>query len=222
MLSFCNFTYELILVGNYLEGSDDRTPEVVRDLANHFAQVRAITLPKSGMMGWDMRSGMDAARGKYVCIIDGDGQFPLESVLTCLIKIDTENYDLVKTYRVRREDGLYRRIISTVYNAIFRLLFKTNYYDVNSKPKIIRREQYVDLALQSDDWFTDAEIMIRATEIGLRVAEIPIHFYRIEERSSFVRPSAIFEFLKNLWDYRFRRPPARSGARGDKILGAKR
>lgn len=208
MFSFFNFSYELILVGNYQEGSDDRTPQIVKDLAGRVPHVRAVVLPKQGMMGWDMRSGMDAAKGQYICIIDGDGQYPLESIFSCLIKIHTEKLDVVKTYRVVREDSLYRYVISRVYNLLFRLMFGSRYRDVNSKPKIIRREKYRLLDLQSDDWFTDAEIMLRALELKLRVAEIPIHFYAIDERSSFVKPGAIWEFIRNMWSYRFHRKPS--------------
>lgn len=208
MFSFFNFSYEMILVGNYQEGSDDRTPKIVKDLEHRVPHVRAVVLPKQGMMGWDMRSGLDAAKGEYICIIDGDGQYPLESIFSCLIKIHTEKLDVVKTYRVVREDSFYRYVISRVYNMLFRVLFRSRYRDVNSKPKIIRRDKYELLDLQSDDWFTDAEIMLRAQELDLRVAEIPIHFYAIDERSSFVKPGAIWEFIRNMWSYRFHRKPA--------------
>lgn len=210
MLSCFRLDHEVLLVGNYFEGSGDRTPEVVQSLAQRLPNTRAIVQPKQGMMGWDMRSGMDAARGELIGLIDGDGQFPLESIFSCLLKALTEDYDLVKTYRVSRQDGLYRRVISRLYNAAFRLLFRTPYRDVNSKPKILRREAYERMQLRSDDWFTDAEIMIRAQELGLRVAELPILFYEIEGRSSFVRPAAILEFVANLWRYRFGRPERRA------------
>src|SRR5690349_21968486 len=75
------------------------------------------------MMGWDMRMGLDAARGTYIGVIDGDGQFPPESIIACLLKCELEDLDLTKTYRVVRDDGWYRRFISAVYNAVFSLLF---------------------------------------------------------------------------------------------------
>ena len=205
MFSYFNFSYEIILVGNFIEGREDRTPDIVRELAAKLPNTRAIVLPKKGMMGWDMRAGLDAAHGTFICIIDGDGQFPFESIFSCLMRIETENLDLVKTYRVRRDDGLYRKTISIIYNLFFRILFGGNLRDVNSKPKIIRRDKYELLNLQSDDWFTDAEIVIRANELNLRMAELPIHFYAIDQRTSFVKSGAIWEFVKNFWRYRFRR-----------------
>ncbi|MBI5597912.1 MAG: glycosyltransferase family 2 protein [Elusimicrobia bacterium] len=219
MFSYFNFPYELILVGNYIEGARDRTPQIVAALAARLPNTRAIALPKKGMMGWDMRAGIDAAVGKYICVIDGDGQFPFESIFSCLLRIETEDLDLVKTYRVRRDDGLYRTLVSVAYNALFRLLFGGGLRDVNSKPKIFRRDKLRLLDLRTDDWFTDAEIVIRAKELGLKMAEVPIHFYAIDQRTSFVKPGAILEFVGNLWRYRFRRTkPSASEPRGDEVL----
>jgi len=216
-LSYCTFTWELVLVGNYIEGSDDETPEVVKKLAAGSDNIRTVIRPKQGMMGWDMRTGLDAARGTYIGVIDGDGQFPPESIIACLLKCELEDLDFTKTYRVIRDDGLYRRLISAVYNAIFSLLFGFKVRDINSKPKIIRRDKYELLNLESDDWFADAEIVIRARALGLKIGETPVHFSSNDARGSFVKPKAILEFSSNLLKYRFSRkysakPAALSGS----------
>jgi glycosyltransferase involved in cell wall biosynthesis len=203
-LSRCNFSWELVLVGNYIEGTDDETPQVVKKLSEGSANVRTVIRPKQGMMGWDMRMGLDAARGTFIGVIDGDGQFPPESIIACLLKCELDELDLTKTYRVIRDDGLYRRFVSSVYNMLFRILFGFKVRDVNSKPKIIRRDKYELLNLQSDDWFADAEIVIRAQELGLKIGEIPVHFTANDARS-FVKPAAVFEFTSNLLRYRFLR-----------------
>ena len=113
---------------------------------------------------------------------------------------------------VIRDDGLYRRLISTVYNGIFSLLFGFKVRDINSKPKIIRRDKYELLQLESDDWFADAEIVIRARELGLKIGETPVHFKVNDNRGSFVKPRAILEFTSNLLKYRFS-PRQRTKAR---------
>lgn len=212
-MSRCNFSWELVLVGNYIEGSDDETPEVVKKLAAGSDNIRTVIRPKQGMMGWDMRTGLDAARGTYIGVIDGDGQFPPESIIACLLKCELEDLDLTKTYRVIRDDGLYRRLISSVYNTIFSLLFGFKVRDINSKPKIMRRDKYELLNLQSDDWFADAEIVIRARELGLKIGETPVHFSINDTRGSFVKPKAILEFSSNLLKYRFaRKQRSKTGA----------
>jgi len=76
---------------------------------------------------------------------------------------------------------------------------------VNSKPKIFTRDAYARLHLTSTDWFADAEMMIQACYRGFRIIEIPTLFLENVHRRSFVRVSAILEFLKNMVVYRFTR-----------------
>jgi len=195
--------WELILVGNYFENSGDRTPEVVKDLAKRDARIRAVTQVKAGMMGWDMKSGLEAASGKVLVVIDGDGQMPAEDVIRVYNLLRQVNLDLAKTYRVQRDDGSYRRVISTVYNALFQFLFPgLNSRDINSKPKVMTRDAYARMDLQSDGWFIDAEIMIQARRMRLKTGEIETVFHSIDSRPSFVKPLSILEFLANLVWYR--------------------
>ncbi|MEK8022778.1 MAG: glycosyltransferase family 2 protein [Candidatus Hydrogenedentota bacterium] len=199
LLSLMKPTWEIILVGNYLQGREDSTPEVVRELERKFAGIRSITLEKKAMMGWDMRTGLQECRGEYLAVIDGDGQFPLEAVITCFMRIIEGGYDLVQTYRVRRGDGMTRRMISIAFNAISRLMFPGfNLNDINSKPKILTRALYEKLQLCDDGWFIDAEIVLKANLMKAVIAHEPIHFYKLQGRHSFIRPAAIMEFVRKL------------------------
>ncbi len=116
-------SFALILVGNFDEGSSDRTPEVVRELAASDRRIRCRAEPKQGMMGWDLRSGLREARGAYIAFIDGDGQMPIGDVGRLFKLIENSEFDLVKTHRMTRADGWKRRVLSTGYNIVFRLLF---------------------------------------------------------------------------------------------------
>jgi hypothetical protein len=111
---------------------------------------------------------------------------------------------MVKTYRVQRQDGFYRTLISTVYNWLFHFFFRgsTRLRDVNSKPKIMTRDAYQKMALRSDDWFIDAELILNCINLNLRVYEIPVEFHSLGRRKSFVKPGAILEFLKHMIEYR--------------------
>ena len=196
-------SWEIILVGNYVEDSADRTPEIVREIANQDSRIRAITKVKQGMMGWDMRSGLEMASGHVIAILDGDGQFPMEDVVRVYKKLKNDNLDLVKTYRGTRGDGLYRRFISFVYNFLFRIIFPgLCSRDVNSKPKVFTEETLKKLELRSDGWFIDAEIMIKARRLNLRFSEIPAQFAKQLSRASFVKPAAIFEFIWHMIIFR--------------------
>lgn len=197
--------FEIVLVGNYFPDANDTTPEFIHLLANEDPHFKAVTLEKEGMMGWDLRKGLEAATGKNLCFIDGDGQFPLESIATSYNAMKTGKYDLVKSYRDTREDGWTRKMISWIYNIVFKILFPgVNGRDMNSKPKTFTREAYEKLDLKYDDWFIDAEIMIKASKYKFRVYEFPIQFLELEGRKSLVNYKAVIEFVRNLIAYRIK------------------
>jgi glycosyltransferase involved in cell wall biosynthesis len=190
--------WEIILVANFVEGSDDETPEIVREIARQDSRIKALTLVKKGMMGWDARSGLREAKGEAIALIDGDGQIESRDLIRVYKRL-SEGFDLVKTYRIKRYDGLNRRLVSFIYSFMFNILFPGKVlHDINAKPKIIRREAYEKLNLKSNDWFLDAEIMLEARRLKFKIAELPSIFYSSRYRPSLVKKDAIFEFIKNM------------------------
>ena len=197
--------WEIILVGNYFEGTGDQTPEMVQRISDRNPRIKTVVKVKEGMMGWDMKSGLQAATGKKLAVIDGDGQMPCTDVIRVHNLMIKKGYDLVKTVRIKRSDGWYRMSISTVYNLLFKVMFPgINAWDINSKPKIITRELNQKMNLESNGWFIDAEIMIIARRLKIGIGEIETTFHSIDSRPSFVKPLAILEFLVNLIWYRIK------------------
>jgi glycosyltransferase involved in cell wall biosynthesis len=191
--------YELVLVANYNRGQDDPTPEIVKQWAAGRENVTVVAGAKEGAMGWDMRSGFSAARGDYLLVIDGDAQNPPEDLVEMYRRMKANRADVMKGRRIARFDGPYRRVVSGGFNMLFMLLFRTRgLWDINGKPKGLTRAAYEQLDLTADDWFIDAEIVLDARRKGLRVIEMPVIFRRNDERASFVRFSAIWEFLDNM------------------------
>ncbi len=198
--------YELILVANFDKDVQDRTPAIVRDLAKENPRLNVITKEKKGRMGWDMRTGLMEAKGRYIAVIDGDGQMPVSDIPLVYHIIKTGRYDLVKTYRAIRHDGWFRFLMSSGYNWLFRLMLFNEFriIDVNSKPKIMTREAFSKMHLKSNDWFTDSEIIIETFRNRMRICEVSTTFYKNERRKSLVNIMTAFEFLINLVAYRIR------------------
>jgi glycosyltransferase involved in cell wall biosynthesis len=195
--------YQLVLVGNYVAGSGDTTPDIVRELAAGDSRIVCSAVEKQGMMGWDMRSGLSLATGEHLAVIDGDGQVLVEDLVRIYRLLREQGLDLAKTYRTRRGDGLKRKLFSLVFNGLFHLLFPgLPARDINAKPKILTRSAYERLALQSDDWFIDAEILIQARRLGFRIGEMETEFLGLTGRRSFIKMASVVEFLYNLWRYR--------------------
>ena len=200
-----NLQWEIVLVGNYFEGTGDQTSEVINKIASREPRIKVVTKIKKGMMGWDMKTGLQAATGKALAVIDGDGQMPSGDVARVYQLMKENGLDLAKTYRTKRNDGSYRRFISTVYNVLFKIMFPgIKASDMNSKPKIMTRAFYEKINLDSNGWFIDAEIMILARRLNIKIGEIETIFHSMDSRPSFVKPLSILEFLFNLFNYLIR------------------
>jgi len=204
-LNTVTINWEIVLVGNYVAGKQDATPDVVREIASKDPRIRAVAKAKRGWMGWDARTGLEQCTGKTIGLIDGDEQMIPQDIAKAYRLLIGERADMVKTYRSKREDPWIRSINSYVYNLIYNLLFPGYLvFDVNSKPKFMTRSAFRAFQLTSEDWFLDAEMMIQARRHRLKLVEFPTVFHRAVNRKSFVRFSAIFEFIRNLMVARWR------------------
>lgn len=203
-----NLNYEIVLVGNYRPGTGDLTPDVIKKIANTnertITVIKEKTNPEQGM-GWDMRSGLDRAQGEIIVVIDGDGQMPPEDIPKLYYKLIKEKLDICKAKRISRGDGIYRKFISSIFNTIMKMLFPgivAN--DINAKPKLFTREVYNKLDLESNTWFIDGEIMIKARRHKFKIGEIETVFYENKERKSFISLKANIEFIKNIIVWRIK------------------
>jgi glycosyltransferase involved in cell wall biosynthesis len=207
-------SYEVILVANYWPGSADRTPEHAAAFSREHPHVTVVARPKHGGMGWDLRSGLDVARGSILVYLDGDGQVSTHDALEVYRRMRETGADVVKGRRDVREDGSVRTLTSLGYNLLFRLLFRTApLWDVNGQPKGVTRAAYERLDLRTDDWFTDAEIVLKARAAGLQVVEVPVRFAPRRTRGSLVGPGTVWEFLVNMARWRLGRHPALTAGR---------
>jgi len=201
--------YELILVANFWPGSGDRTPAQAKAFAREHAHVRVVARPKAGGMGWDLRAGLEVARGDYLVYLDGDGQVPPESALTVFERLRSTGADVAKGRRHLREDGSVRTLTSFGYNLLFRLFFGTGgLWDINGQPKALTRGAYERLGLRTDDWFTDAEIVLKAKALGLEIVEVPVRFRPRRIPGSNVGLGTVWEFLLNIVRWRLGLHPA--------------
>jgi glycosyltransferase involved in cell wall biosynthesis len=201
--------HELVLVANYWNGAEDLTPQHAESFAAEHSDIVVVARPKEGAMGWDLRSGLDAARGDYLVYLDGDGQVPAAAALDVYWLLKETGADVVKGRRYLREDGSVRTVTSLGFNTLFRLLFRTRgLWDVNGQPKGLTRSAHERLDLRTDDWFTDAEILLKAKKLGLRVAEVPVRFHPRRAGGSNVGLGTVWEFLVNMARWRLGRHSA--------------
>jgi len=171
------------------DGSGDSTGVILKSLLADNPELRVVEIRQSFGYGHAVRKGLEAAKGEIEDII---------RVLRCASSVRA-----AKAKRVKRRDGWKRAIISRIYNLLTFLLFGFLSSDVNAKPKFFKREDLEKMKLVSNDWFIDAEIMIKAKKLGIKWRELPIEFKKREEGFSKVSWRTNLEWLKNLFIWRF-------------------
>ncbi|MHB2018504.1 MAG: glycosyltransferase family 2 protein [Candidatus Xenobia bacterium] len=187
--------FELVLVDN---GSRDGTGRLIDELMAKHPEVRKVRVEVNQGYGWGVLCGLQSAVGAHVGFMGGDGQIDPIDVVALWRRAVTQQVDLAKVCRMRREDGWKRRVVTFFCNLIFPLVFPVRTRDINGTPKILRREVYEGLHLRSKDWFLDAEVMIKCGRLGCRIDEMPVTFLARAGGQSNVRLTTLWEFLLNI------------------------
>jgi glycosyltransferase involved in cell wall biosynthesis len=193
---------EIVAVDN---GSTDDTRELLAGLAARGLPVRSVRVEVNQGYGFGLLSGIPHARGPWVGFIPADGQVDAEDVVRLFeALVPCGPMTLGKVRRRFRMDGLQRKVVSIAYNALVWLLWPgLGSIDVNGTPKILHRDVLARMQLESQRWFLDPEILIKAHYLGVRVLELNA-FARMRGRGlSHVRASTCWEFLRELLRYRF-------------------
>ncbi len=134
---------EIMLVN---DGSRDATGSVIDELARRNPNVVGVHHPVNRGIEAAWRSGLQAARGVYVCFIDADLQHLPEDVYRLLREIQLSNADLVQGSRSsvgRLKNSRY--ILSKGLNFILNVLFGMNMRDNKCGFVIARKEVLEDV-----------------------------------------------------------------------------
>jgi dolichol-phosphate mannosyltransferase len=189
--------WEIIVVD---DGSTDRTPEILREFAEHDSRIRILTQHGHQGYGLAIRRGLDAASCMVVCLTDSDGQFDLRDVAKLYPFL--KDADMVGGFRESREDVWIRRFVSNSYNRLQSWILGLDVRDVNCALKLFRRSALYMFELTTDGFLIDAEIYARADRAGLRWAQVGVtHHPRVYGESK-VHLTVAFGTLIRLWKLR--------------------
>jgi glycosyltransferase involved in cell wall biosynthesis len=165
-------SHEIVLID---DGSTDGTAEAIDELAAQDALVRPLHHEPGQNVGCHPSEleGLEAARGELMVFLPADLQIH-PSVLPAFVDA-ARNADVVASHRVQRADAPWRRYLSAANNRVERLLMGVDVHDAHSSMALTRRA--VDLLVPqivSSSALIPAEILARAKEQGLAIAEIEI------------------------------------------------
>jgi glycosyltransferase involved in cell wall biosynthesis len=164
--------YEVIVVD---DGSTDRTATIARLLAATFPEVRLVRHERNRGYGAAVRSGVQASRGDWVLLTDGDRQFDLAELPVLMAVGARSGADLVAGYRIARADPAHRRAAASAWNRLARTTFGVGVRDVDCAFKLVRGDAVRALGLESDGAMISTELVVRAQRAGWTVAEVGVH-----------------------------------------------
>jgi len=165
--------HEVIIVD---DGSTDRTGEIADRLAAENRHIRVVRHEANRGYGVALRSGFAAARLDLVFYTDGDLQFDVSELSKLIPLID--DADIVSAYKLRRMDGLQRRIVSWIYNTSLHVFFGLQIRDVNCGFKLYRRAVFDKISLHSTRGLIDAEVLLKARREGFRIVQVGVTHFR--------------------------------------------
>lgn len=161
----CQPAAEIIAVD---DGSRDGTWAAICSLP----KVHGLRLTENRGQSAAMVAGMRAASGRFIVLMDGDGQNDPADIDKLVGLLKQDGVDVACGRRVKRRDTWSRRAASTAANAIRRSILNDGISDTGCSLKAFRRE-YVDLLVPFNGLHRYLPAIFK--HAGLRLAETPVN-----------------------------------------------
>jgi len=163
------------------DGSNDGSAEFVMEYSDRDVRVRLLHNDKRLGRGKALNRAIREAKGAIVCYYDVDLATDMRH-LPELIRAIRKGAAISTGSRLMPDSDIVRtsgrEIASRSYNFFVRLFLGSMVFDHQCGFKGFNKEFVITLlpTIQSDHWFWDTEILVRAQLKGFRVAEFPVHW----------------------------------------------
>jgi len=172
--------YEILFVD---DGSQDRTPEVLREIAKKDKRIKIIRFRRNYGQTAAMYAGFEYAHGDVIITMDADLQNDPEDIPMLLKKLE-EGYDIVSGWRKDRKDPfLSRKLPSKIANWIISKVTGVELHDYGCTLKAYRSDIAKRYRLYGD---MHRFLPALAKRFGARVTEVPVkHHPRLYGKSKY-------------------------------------
>ncbi len=172
LLKKLNTKSEIVIVD---DGCPQRSGYYAKEISKKIKNVNIIFHKKNLGYGAAIKTGLKNCRYQWIFQTDGDAEYDVNDLLKLLKKTDVS--DLVVTYRLKKKYKTSRIVISWIYNVILRALFHTNFKDISTGSRLIKKSILKKINLISNSPFLGAELAIKSKYKGFKVSEVGIHTY---------------------------------------------
>ena len=185
---------EVIVADN---GSHDHSVEVAK---KHDARVVEV---KQRGYGTALMTGFSAAKGDIFVMGDSDDTYDFREI-PLLYKKFGRGYDFVSGNRLRGNIDplampfIHRYIGVPVLSAFLNLFFWTHIWDGHCGMRMFSKSAYEKMKLKSSGMEFASEMLIRASQVGLKMAEVPIS-YGQRHNKSYSKLNTFRDGFRHLW-----------------------
>lgn len=158
------------------DGSTDQTRAVILNLVKIYTETQIILHDINQGYVKSMRDGIAKARGEYLMYIGADEEFDMSEVphfVAPLLAVGDEHADVVLGVRWQRNAyKLHRFFMSIIYIFMLNAMFKLRINDYNWS-QVWSRKLIEEIDIESKSLFMLPEIIIKASDLGYKIKEIP-------------------------------------------------
>ncbi|MDH3722732.1 MAG: glycosyltransferase family 2 protein, partial [Desulfobacteraceae bacterium] len=172
-----NLNAEIVIADN---GSDDGSQFIAKNNG-----VRIVYVHRKGY-GSALLEGIGAAKGKYIIMGDADDSYDFSNIYPFVEKL-REGFDLVMGCRLPRGGGeimpgamplKHRYLGNPALSFIGKFFFRSPITDFHCGLRGFTKDAFIQMDLHTTGMEFASEMVIKATLLKMRVAEVPITLYK--------------------------------------------
>jgi glycosyltransferase involved in cell wall biosynthesis len=172
--------WEIIVIDNH---SSDGTAEEVRASLRAEPRIRLVVHDENRLYSGSCRTALAESRGRYVAIMDSDGQFTAADLPKFLSELEA-GANLVFGWRTQRHDPAFRKLASFIFNKLGWLWLGVRLHDLNVGMRMFDRQFIENAEIRYRMNLANPELYVRANQADLTITEVAIqHFDRVSGKA---------------------------------------
>jgi len=196
--------FEVIIID---DGSPDGTLEVAKQLQTIYGDDKIVLRPRAKKLGLGTAyvHGIKNATGNFIIIMDADLSHHPKFIPDFIKKQSEGDYDVVTGTRYSGNGGVYgwdlkRKLISRTANYITQILLRPGVSDLTGSFRLYKKNVLMKLieSCTSKGYVFQMEMMVRARQHEMTIAEVPITFVDRFYGESKLGGNEIYGFVKGL------------------------